>query len=77
MEVWKREIFLALQVNTLHLSSHFYWGVEEFTCGVIRKTDTRWSLNIVFFSKILKYSGLLYFSVFFRCQCVYVHPTGR
>ena len=35
------------------------------------------SLNIVFFSRILKYSGLLPFSVFPRCQCVYTHQAGR
>ena len=29
------------------------------------------------FSKILKYSGLLPFSVFPRCQCVYTHQAGR
>ena len=31
----------------------------------------------VFFSKILKHSGLLPFSVFPRCQCVYTHQAGR
>ena len=35
------------------------------------------SLNIVFFSRILKYSGLLPFSVFPWCQCVYTQQTGR
>ena len=35
------------------------------------------SLNIVFFSKILKYSRLLPFSVFSRCQCVYTYQAGR
>ena len=34
------------------------------------------SLNIVFF-KLLKYSGLLPFYVFSRCQCVYAHQAGR
>ena len=29
------------------------------------------------FWKILKYSGLLPFSVFPRCQCVYTHQAGR
>ena len=29
------------------------------------------------FSKILKYSGLLPFSVFPRCQCVYTRQVGR
>ena len=29
------------------------------------------------FSKILKYSGLLHFSVFPRCHCVYTHKAGR
>ena len=29
------------------------------------------------FSKILEYSGLLPFSVFPRCQCVYTHQAGR
>ena len=29
------------------------------------------------FFKILKYSGLLPFSVFPRCQCVYTHQAGR
>ena len=35
------------------------------------------SLNIVFFSKILKYSELLPFSVFPRRQCMYTHQAGR
>ena len=35
------------------------------------------SIVIVFFSKILKYYGLLPFSVFPRCQCVYKHQAGR
>ena len=35
------------------------------------------SLNIVFFSKILKFSRLWPFSVFPRCQCVYTHKAGR
>ena len=35
------------------------------------------SLNIVFFLKILKYSGLWSFSVFPLCQCVYTHQAGR
>ena len=35
------------------------------------------SLNIVFFSKILKYSRLWPFSVFPRCQCVYTHQAGK
>jgi len=35
------------------------------------------SLSIVFFPKILKYSGLWPFSVFLRRQCVYTHQTGR
>ena len=39
--------------------------------------DTGCSLNIVFFPKILKYSGLWPFSVFPRCQCVYTHQAGR
>ena len=34
-------------------------------------------LNIVFFPKILKYSGLWPFSVLPRCQCVYTHKAGR
>ena len=38
---------------------------------------TECSLNIVFFKKILKYSGLLPFSVFPWCQCVYTHQAGR
>ena len=44
------------------LSSHLYTGC---------------SLNIVFFPKILKYSGLWPFSVFPRCQCVYTYQAGR
>ena len=36
--------------------------------------DTGCSLNIMFFSKILEYSGLLPFSVFPLCQCVYHSP---
>ena len=36
---------------------------------------TSCSLYIVFFSKILKYSGP--FSVFPRRQCVYTHRAGR
>ena len=35
------------------------------------------SLDIVFSSKILKYSGLLPFSVFPRRHCVYTHQAGR
>ena len=35
------------------------------------------SLNIVFFPKILKYSGLWPFSVLPQCQCVYTHQAGR
>ena len=35
------------------------------------------SLNIVFFLKILEYSGLWSFSVFPLCQCVYTHQVGR
>ena len=35
------------------------------------------SLDIVIFSKILKYSGLLPFSVFPRYQCVNTHQAGR
>ena len=38
---------------------------------------TECSLNIVFFPKILKYSGLWPFSVFPRCHCVYTHQAGR
>ena len=41
------------------------------------RRGTRCSLNIVFFSKILKYSELLPFSVLPRCQCVYTHQAGR
>ena len=35
------------------------------------------SLNIIFFLKILEYSGLWSFSVVPRCQCVYTHQAGR
>ena len=35
------------------------------------------SLNIVFFLKILKYSGLWSFFVFPLYQCVYTHQAGR
>ena len=35
-------------------------------------SNTGCSLNIVFFPKILKYSGLLPFSVLPRCQCVFL-----
>ena len=38
---------------------------------------TECSFNIVFFPKILEYSGLLPLSVFTRYQCVYTHLTGR
>ena len=38
---------------------------------------TRCSFNIMFFSKVSKYSGLLPFSVFSRCQCVYTHQAGK
>ena len=34
------------------------------------------SLNIVFFSEILRYFELWPFSVFPRCQCVYTHQAG-
>ena len=45
----------------------------------LRKTSTGCSLNIVFFSMILEYSGLWPFSVFpsARRQCVYTHQAGR
>ena len=44
----------------------------------MRQSDTTGSsLNIVFFPKILKYSGLWPFSVLPRCQCVYTHKAGR
>ena len=46
--------------------------VRSFTC-----VCTGCSLNIVFFAKVLKYSGLLPLSVLPRCQCVYTHQTGR
>ena len=39
--------------------------------------NTSRSLNIVFFWKILKLSGLLPFSAFPRGQCVYTHQAGR
>ena len=42
-----------------------------------RTLDTGCSLNIVFFPKTLRYSGLWPFSIFPRCQCVYTHQTGR
>ena len=45
--------------------------------AIAAASDTGCSLNIVFFSKILKYSALLLFSVFSRCQCVYTHQAGR
>ena len=35
------------------------------------------SLNIVFFSKFLKYCGLLPFFVVPQFQCVYTHQAGR
>ena len=62
---------------------HMFRDVDEgrgwllFPILIIVK-DTGSSLNIVFFWKILKYSGLLHFSVFPRwCQCVYTHQAGR
>ena len=49
-----------------------------FFTGLLRDLlSTRCSLNIVFFQKILEYSGLWPISVFPRCQCVYTHQAGR
>ena len=44
---------------------------------VITNNNTGCSLNIVFFPKILEYSGLWPSSVFFWCQCVYTRQAGR
>ena len=42
-----------------------------------KNSNTGCSLNIVFFLKILEYSGLWSFSVFPRCQCVYTSQADR
>ena len=55
----------------------FFWGVQSTILVCLYSLATGCSLNIVFFSNILKYSGLLPFSVFPRCQCVYAHKAGR
>ena len=44
---------------------------------MVQGLGTWCSLNIVFFPKILEYSGLWSFSVFPWCQCVYTHRAGR
>ena len=40
-------------------------------------SSTGCSLNIVFFQKMLEYSGLWPFSTFPLCQCVYTQQAGR
>ena len=45
------------------------WSIKE--AGV---KGTECSLNIVFFPKILEYSGLCFSGL---CQCVYTHQAGR
>ena len=50
------------------------WFSVQTECDAMGKLCliicTGCSLNIVFYSRILKYSGLLPFSVFPRCQCM-------
>ena len=50
---------------------------SSLKAAVNRTYPTGRSLNIVFFLKTLKYSGLWSFSVFPLCQCVYTHQAGR
>ena len=51
--------------------------VSRRRCRCCLELYTGCSLNIVFFPKILKYSGLWPFSVLPRCQCVYTRQAGR
>ena len=46
-------------------------------CSPLLEGGTGCSLNISFFPKILKYSGLWPFFVLPQCQCVYKHKAGR
>ena len=58
LETPARQTFVAKQIKD-----------ADNAVGVVGRAGC--SLNIVLFWKILKHSGLLGFSVFSRCQCVY------
>ena len=77
-----------LEKNTIfneHPVSDKHWDQtwrEKAACSKcfyidLIKRSTGCSFNIVFFSNILKYSGLLPLSVFPRVLCVYTHQAGR
>ena len=51
--------------------------IKHYAILNIASSSTGCSSNIVFFPKILEYSGLWSFSVFPRCKCVYTHQAGR
>ena len=53
------------------------WHLPRILCQPHYQVDTGCSSNIVFFLKMLKYSGLWHFSVFPLCPCVYIHVAGR
>ena len=63
--------------SELSVLTHMY--NSKFMCFVVQNNYSIKGclLNIVFYPKILKYSGLWPFSVFPRCQCLYTHQAGR
>ena len=80
---WKKVVYLVQQMLLEQLTpSCKDFRKSSTSCDLFMfifesVRDTGCSLNIVFLSKILKYSGLLPFSVFLRRHCVYTHQAGR
>ena len=61
------ELWFLCQTNLCSFNS--------FMCPL--KTYRVFIKYCVFFEDFLKFSGLMTFSVFPRCQCVYTHQAGR
>ena len=85
---WSSEIYIyIIQLYGKacdHMTSQYTLGVfiysffiSVYTAAINVLQSTGCLLNIVFFLKISKYSRLLPFTVFPRCQCVYTHQAGR
>ena len=73
-EIFKHTL-LKLKLSKLDIT---IYKLPVTLCVIVRVcVYTGCSLIIVFFLKILKYSGLWSFSVFHLCQCVYTHRAGR
>ena len=69
-------IRISLESILLFLFSSFVLNSSR-NSHILFIACTGCSLNIVFFLKILEYSGLWSFSVFPWYQCVYTHQAGR